>query len=216
MSIPYPTAKKACTAVEFTLIDLSKPANLANLRPAVLKTKIAQARKYADKWRDLVRKQQAAKDGKAERSLEKQEWFTEVLTRYETKLAKVTAQEAAAKAPAKKVAPVKKAAPAKKAAPKPAAASRKKAAQKKAAKKKVAAKKATATKAPATKAAATKPPVKTGTRDLLALSREAKGIQKGRITAQVLDKSGLKSRVKGHVSAAGRRNQAARSARKGS
>jgi hypothetical protein len=79
--------------------------------------------------------------------------------------------------------------------------------------KKVAARKA-ASPAPAKKAAAKKPAVKAPPENAAALSRESKGIQKGRVTSQTLDKSGLKSRVKGHVSASGRRNQAARSSPK--
>jgi hypothetical protein len=208
MAIDYKAAKKLCTAAELALLEQSKPTVLTGLSAADLRRMGGQARRYSDKWRELAIKQGAVAGAPVERTQAKHAFFAEAVTRFEAKLAKLVIAQEKAKAVAKK-APAK----AKKAPAKPAQASRKKAAQKKAAKKKVAARKA-ASPAPAKKAAAKKPVVKAPPENAAALSRESKGIQKGRVTSQILDKSGLNSRVKGHVSASGRRNQAARSSRK--
>lgn len=208
MAIDFKAAKKLCTATELALLEQSKPTTLSGLSAADLRRRAGQARRYSDKWRELAIKQRAVVGAPVERSEAKHAFFAEAVNRFETKLSKVTAALEKAKTAAKK-APVKT----KKAPAKPAQASRKKAAQKKAAKKKVAARKA-ASPAPAKKVAAKKAVVKTPPQNAAALSRENKGIQKGRVTSQILDQSGLKSRVKGHVSASGRRNQAARSSRK--
>jgi len=211
MSIDYKKAKSLCTATEYDLLEEAKPGAIALLTDEELKRKRAHARRLADKWREQAIEQGNSTDGSAQRSQEKHGMFQEALKRFETKLAESYAAQAATKAAAQ-AALAKPSV--KKAEAKPAQASRQKAAKKKASKQKVAARKTTnrstaEKEAPAKKAAAKQPP-----ENAAALSRESKGIQKGRTTDQRVEKSGLNTRVKGHVSASGRRNQAARSSRK--
>lgn len=209
MAIDFKLAKKLCSTAELKLLALTKPVPMAALSAAELRRKSILARRHADKWRELVIKQSGGDAEQAQHSQDKHRMFAEALGRFNGKLDKVLKAEQVKARPVAGKAPVN----VKKAPAKPAAASRKKAAQKKAAKKKVAARKA-ATPAPARKPAAKKAVVKAPPQNAAALSRENKGIAKGRVTGQILDQSGHNSRVKGHVSASGKRNQAARSSRK--
>jgi len=197
MKIDYNRAKSICTEKEFAVILAAKPPSLANMQPAVMRKLATQARRYGDKWLQQSRRQGNSSTGAGARSFEKHELFKELLERVEAKLAKVAPPVAKA-APAKKVAPAKKA-PAKKG---PA----KKAAVKKAApKKKVAAEKVSTP-------IVTKKALSPRARNEMSLASQAR--QKSLLTSKRIASSGLTSRVKGHVSAAGRRNQAARSSRK--
>jgi len=173
MQINYTKAKSICTDAEFKLLGFAKPRELAALKPGELKKFVPQARKYSDKWLAQSRKQGNPTTGAAARSFEKHELFKEALTRFEAKLALLTAPPA----------PVKNA-PAKKAVAK-----------------KAVAKKATAKKA-----------VSANARGAMSLAKQAK--QRSIGTGLRMAASGKNSRVRGHVSAQGRRNQAARSARK--
>lgn len=208
MKINYPKAKTLCTDAEFRILTATKPRELATLAPAALRKLSTQARKYSDKWLQQSRKHGNSSTGAAQRSFEKHEYFKEALERIEAKLAKTATPAAAKKAPVKKAAAKK--ASAKKAAAKKAPAKKvpakktpaKKAAKKAASKK---AKKAVAKKA-AKKAASSR------ARSAMSLATQAK--QRSIGTGLRMAASGKNSRVRGHVSAQGRRNQAARSARK--
>jgi hypothetical protein len=203
MKIDYKQAKTLCTAAEFSLLEDTKPKSLTTFTAAELKRKAAQARKYSDKWREQARSQGQSTDGRGARSQDKHELFQEALERFEARLSRVVAAVPVKKAAAKKV--VAKKAPAQKTP------------SKKAAEKKVAARKAAAVVAPAKKAAKKaarkaggKFTGKSGAPDSLAKQAKQKAIG----TKRRIEASGLNTRVRGHVSASGRRNQAARSARK--
>jgi hypothetical protein len=202
MQINYQHAKALCTASEFSLLEETKPKNLTGLTEGELKRKAAQARKLSDKWRDQARSKGHSTDGSAARSQQKHELFQEALVRFEARLQRVSSSTGAAKKATTKQAVAKKA-PAKKV-------SAKKAPAKKAPAKKASAKKAPAKKAPAKKASATKAARRGAPPNPLA----AQANQKGITTQRRMETSGLTSRIRGHVSARGRRSQAARSARK--
>ena len=204
MKMNYQKARTLCTDAEFKLLTATKPRELAALVPAALRKLSSQARKYSDKWLQQSRKQGNSTTGAAARSFEKHEMFKEALERIDAKLAKAETTTPAKKAPVKKTAA-------------------KKAAAKKAPAKKTATKKAAATKVPARKIAskkakkavakkAAKKAVSTRARDAMSLANQAK--QRSIGTGMRMAASGKNSRVRGHVSAQGRRNQAARSARK--
>jgi len=203
MQINYQQAKTLCTDAEFQILASVKPQALAAMKPAELRSLASKARKYSDKWLAQSRKQGNSTDGAGARSFTKHELFKEAVTRIEAKLEKATLAKPAAKKVVTKSAPAKKAAkkaavakkPAKKAAP---IAPAKKAASKK------------AVKAAAKKVA--KKAVSSRARDAMSLANQAK--QKSIGTGLRMATSGKNSRVRGHVSAQGRRNQAARSARK--
>jgi hypothetical protein len=213
MQINYQQAKSLCTDAEFRLLSETKPGPLSRLTLGELRKFIPQARKYSDKWLQQSRKQGNSTDGAGARSLQKHEMFKEALARLEGKMAKLDGAAPAKKAVAKKA--VAKKASAKKVVTKKAVA--KKVVAKKAAKK-TGAKKAAASnvvskaakKAAAKKAVARK--VSGNVRSAMSLAKQAK--QKSIGTSLRIAASGKGSRVRGHVSAQGRRNQAARSARK--
>jgi len=199
MQINYQKAKTLCTDAELQILTSAKPRALAAMKLGELRALAPKARKYSDKWLAQSRKQGNSTDGAGARSLAKHEMFKEALTRIEAKLEQATLAKPAANNAVTKATPAKK--PAKKdAAPKKVAetapannADSKKAV--KAAAKKVA-KKAVSSRA----------------RGEMSLARQAK--QKSIGTGLRMATSGKNSRVRGHVSAQGRRNQAARSARK--
>lgn len=199
MTIDYPRAKKLCTETEFKLLSSVKPGPLSRMEAAALRKLSGQLRKHSDKWLQQSRRQGNSSTGAAANSQVKHEMFKEALTRVEAKLLKSAV-------PAKQTvkAAVKKAAP-KNAAPK-------KAPAKKAAPKKVPAKKAAAKKKPSASLVGKKAP---SARDRGAMTLAAQAKQKGRITSKRIASSGFTTRMRGHVSASGRRNQAARSARRG-
>lgn len=117
MTIPYPQAKRFCTATEFQLLEAVRTEKLQGLKAAALKSKIARTRGFLDKWRDLgIQQARKAKTSAApERTAQKVAWFGEVLRRLEAQLGKLDkAAELAAKQKALKV---KKAARPKKAIP---------------------------------------------------------------------------------------------------
>jgi hypothetical protein len=99
MNIPFPQAKKICTATEFQLLQTVRSAAIKDLKAPALKAKIARTRGFLGKWRDLGISQ-ARKSGKAtapERTQQKVVWFGEALRRLEdqlTKLEKAAAAEA--------------------------------------------------------------------------------------------------------------------------
>jgi hypothetical protein len=187
MKIDYTKAQVLCTATEFSLLTESKPAALAGMDAATLGKKVSQARRFSDKWRQQSRNQGSSKDGSAARSLEKHELFKETLARFEARLAKVSA-----------VTPVKKTDAVRTVA--------KKAATKKASGK--VAKKAVkkSTKIPVLAKRSRKAPSPMG------LASQAR--QKSIGTDLRISASGQNSRIRGHVGASGRRNQAALSSRK--
>ncbi len=195
MQINYQKAKTLCTDAEFKILSSVKPTELAAMKLGELRALAPKARKYSDKWLAQSRKQGNSTDGAGARSFAKHELFKEALARVETRLDKLTVVKPVAKKNAKKTA--KKTA--KKAVKKVA---------KKTAKKAVASKKAVkaAVKKVAKKAASSR------ARSAMSLANQAKNKSIG--TGLRMAASGKNSRVRGHVSAQGRRNQAARSARK--
>lgn len=105
MTIPYPQAKRLCTATEFQLLEAARTEKLSSFKAAVLKTKIVRTRGFLSKWRDLGRQQaRQAKTGKTpERTAQKTIWFTEALRRFEAQLGKLEkAAESAARQAAQK------------------------------------------------------------------------------------------------------------------
>lgn len=173
MTIPYPKAQRVCTATEFQLLTLSRPAELKKFKAAGLKTKIARTRGFLDKWRALgISQARKSKAGETpERTAQKREWFEEALRRFEGQLAKL--EKAAAAPENKPSAPTRKPTGAKSApGGKP-----------------VGGAKGNPMKSPS--AVATR----------------------GKVKDIRIAKTGLQSRVRGHVSASGRRNQAKRNLR---
>ncbi|MEX1049661.1 MAG: hypothetical protein WED15_09040 [Akkermansiaceae bacterium] len=195
MNINYQNARMLCSATELSLLEDTKPKTLTGFTDAELKRKVAQARKYSDKWRQQAISQGQSSKGGGDRSQQKHELFKEALGRFEGRLTRTAAS--AKKAPAaKKV--TKKVAPVKAAAKKAATKAAKKAAKKVPAKK--------AVKAPSPPEA-----VRKGG-PIIPLGRKAE--QKAIGTDMRMATSGITSRIRGHVSARGRRDQAARSSRK--
>lgn len=96
MSISIARAKTLCTATELALVKASGPREIGALSAAQLRQKVSRARDLRDKWRDQAErqrrtsqaKQQARQTDENARSTEKAELFAEVLTRFETRLAK--------------------------------------------------------------------------------------------------------------------------------
>jgi hypothetical protein len=185
MKIDYQNARQLCNAAELSLLEDTKPKSLTKFSEAELKRKISQARKYSDKWRDQAQAQGNSTDGSGARSMQKHELFKEALNRFEARLSRTTV--AAKKVPAKAV--------------------QKKAAQKKAAKK-------VSTKKTARKSGKASSPPKAERKGgpIIPLGRKAKQMAIG--TESRMATSGLTTRIRGHVSARGRRDQAARSSRK--
>ncbi len=111
-NITLSQAKKLCTANELALVEASRKDAIQDLATKELKAKIGRARKLRDKWRDQATTQrraaQQAKAGRgvsaSERSEQKQELFSQVLERFEKRLAKVDgAPPTAKKSSARKV-----------------------------------------------------------------------------------------------------------------
>ena len=199
MQIDYKQARILCTDNELSLLNDSKPLNVAKFNPAELKKKVTQARKHADKWRQLAIKQGSPTNDSAAKSEAKHGFFKEALVRFESRLSKVTVVNPV----------VKKAVVVKKAAKKAAKKVTKKETAKKAAVFGKVAKKKVAGKAAARKPGLAKP---SRARSEMTLVNQAK--KKAIGTDLRISKSGIDSRIRGHVSASGRRNQAARSSRK--
>ncbi len=175
MTIPYPQAKRLCTASEYQLLEAARPENLNRLKAAALKAKIARTRTFLGKWRDLgISQSRRAKAGATpERTAQKAAWFAEAIRRFEAQGAKLEkAAETAARQAAQK---------AKKAArPKP----------------------------------ATPAPTKRGSRAKgNPLKSPGAVATQGKVRKIRIAQSGQKGRLRGHVLAAGRRNQAKRNAR---
>ena len=113
MAISATRVKALCNANELRLVRLSVRTELVKLSPTQLKQKVARARALRDKWNDQARTQRRATqtaqrarqtDDNA-RSAEKAEIFGEVLTRFETQLAKVEAKGVPTGSAKKKLAP---------------------------------------------------------------------------------------------------------------
>ncbi|MFU8892482.1 MAG: hypothetical protein ACNA8L_02535 [Luteolibacter sp.] len=202
MQINYQKAKVLCTEAEIKILNMVKPRELVAMKLGELRALAPKARKYSDKWLAQSRKQGNSTDGAGARSFAKHELFKEAVARIDARLGKLALEKPATKQVVKKAGPAKKIAPAKK----PAAA--KKAPAAKPVAKKAASKKAV--KSAAKKVA--KKVVSSRARSAMSLATQAK--QKSIGTGLRMATSGKNSRVRGHVSAQGRRNQAARSARK--
>ncbi len=189
MTIDYTQVKRILTASEFSLVESARPTSIAAMKSSTLKTKINQARKQADKWTGQSISQNRAsgkgpKDGN-ERTERKAEVFKEVLARFEKQLAKAEAAEA------KQAAQKKASKPAKKSS-KP------------------------APKSKQARVDAAKTPLKKGAPDpdsAKVPDRAALSGGKARVQNTRVQQSGLNTRTLGHVSARGRRAQAARNAR---
>lgn len=217
MAINMSKVRSLCSKSEKELFDSSSAKRIKELTPARLKMKVARSKKLRDKYRDLADKQQREMRGKPapnqrakaksnEATRTKQQLFQELMERFEQALA--SAESAAATKPAsggkvsKKVAKAtSKKAPVKKTAKK---STRKKVVSKKIRAKKAATKKAATRKAVAKKAAQSKATSK----KMLSKKASSKRMQ-GRL------RDGGATKIQGHVSSRGRRNQAKRDARGG-
>jgi hypothetical protein len=233
MAIPAAKLKGILTADEAALVKASRGPGLAKLSAAELKKHAALARKQYDKWLSLSREQSRAKSKKvgfgesAANTKLKKEAFADALQAFESQLA----QSGGAAAPKKKVVTKKKRNAGHRATrsevrqgikeiklelKEPARKAAKKKAAKRVTAKKVAAKPAEQVAAPkkvkkATKKSAPKsPPV----------GNPGLGFDKGKARSAKtaakqsrLDRSGVTSRVRGHVSARGKRAQGRRDSR---
>ena len=237
------TARVICTATELKLIESSHGLSLEKLDAARLKKKVTLARELRDKWRDVFEKQrrevqQAQKarvSDKNQRSEEKSGLFSNALARFEEQLAKLEAAPATPvkKSSAARATPIKakrvrghratrahtkkqlkemdvspgRPKPPTAAAPAPVAATP--------ASPTVKTVKRAASKLPVKKVVSKKAPKGT-------LSAKSKGVKSrsASSSAQAAAKktrikvSGKDSRVRGHVSAAGKRSQARRDGKK--
>jgi hypothetical protein len=191
MTIDYKKASQICNANEFLLVQSSRPNHLAGLDLPEVKRRTGRVRTLADKWRERVIEQERSASGKlkpgvGERTVAKRDLFDEVLRRFGARLKKLEQGESApTKASAS--APSKSKASAK--TPKtPKAPAKGK-------------KPSTAKKAVPAPEASTAP------------GRNARSKSRARITEHRVTQSGLNSRIRGHVSASGKRNQARRNKR---
>lgn len=236
-TIDLSQASVLCTPSELRVVKTASEQALAGHSAASMKKHIAQARKLRDKWRDLATRQrrevQKAQGSRgtnsAARSKQKADLFGRVLARLEGQLAKQAELQAAASAPAsssaekkptaKKKTPKKKVAnePASKKSPSPTVAQSKPSAggggKKKAAKKAVKTETARKQSASPSGAATTGVQRKKSGSSLLGsnLQKSAETAEKrGRLKA-----SGLVTRIRGHVSARGKRAQGRRDSRGG-
>lgn len=102
--IPYPAARRLCTASEFQLLEIVRAKPLQDATNAALKSKLARARKLLGKWRALATGQARQKGQTPEGTARKVEWFDEAVTRIDAELAK--REKLAAAAAARKAAPL--------------------------------------------------------------------------------------------------------------
>lgn len=223
MAIPLSKAKQVCTTSEFALVRASRKPDLNKLSPEQSKNLAGRARKAFDKWQDMERGQ--ARAGSAgERTRLKTDLFREALDRFEEKAATSSGTAKRAGAQSKKVRAVghrKARAAVRKelAGASKVWGARARATGGKGAVRKPAAKKAKSGRA-ATASAAQKhrPPLKWS--NLLSggkftASPDKQRAVRTRAKKARLAESGLTSRVRGQISASGKRNQARRD-RKGS
>jgi len=132
MSVNVNQARALCTTTEFALYEASRPENVKQHSPAMLKSKIRRARAVRDKYQDLYKRQRLstrARTGSKKgnfpernaRTEQKAKLFAEVLERLQKQDDRLSAAaakaEAKAKARSKAQASAKAKAPAKKKAP---------------------------------------------------------------------------------------------------
>jgi hypothetical protein len=184
MKINYKQASQLCNANEFRLIEQSRPNNLAPLNLREAKRREEQARNQFDKWRELSIKQDR-KGGKADQAQER--------TRAKRDLFREVLNRFEARR--------------KKLESAESAGNRKKAAAKKP---DVKAQKRPFSAKPASVSPAKGAPLAS---DSTAPGRTQRSRSRRRITEQRIAQSGLTTRVRGHVSARGRRAQARRNVR---
>lgn len=232
MAVPAAKIKEICTAEEAKLVRASRKPELEKLSAAELKKHAAVARKLYDKWLALGREQSRAKSKKvgfgespANTKL-KTEAFGDALKAFEGQLAK----QPGTAAPKKKAVTKKKRnaghrsdrfdvrmelREVKESLKEPARKAAKKKAVKKAAAKKAATKKAAEpvlAEAPVKKKAVKKKAPKTAPVGNPGLNFDKGKARQARTAAKQsrLDRSGVNSRVRGHVSARGKRSQGRR------
>jgi hypothetical protein len=187
MKIDYKKASKLCSADEFRLVEQSRPNNVAQLNLRDAKRRVEQARKQFDKWRQLSITQDRHQRGKP--SDQAQERTQAKRDLFREVLNRFEARQ-------KKIEAIE------------AGKERRKSAAKKPA--------AGAQKPPfAAKPAKASPAKGKGSRTSgsTAPGRAQLAKGKGRVTKHKITQSGLTTRVKGHVSARGRRAQARRNVR---
>ena len=221
-------ARELCSASELRLVAAGAPKEIGKLDEAQLKRHVVLARKLRDKWRDQATRQtrgvqratQARVTDDNARSREKAALFADLLARFEARLAKVAASAKATKKTccAKKTkcecAEAAPSAAASRAARVPAAkktakSTKKNAARKAAKKRKVAQEKRATRAADKAALAATLPAGDAAVAPARAKQRSAATAAKG----QRLKQSGIHTRVRGHVSARGKRSQSRRDSR---
>lgn len=225
MPISAQKARALLTKSEYALFRDSLPSNIGALTPAVLKRDVARARTLRDKYRKLAERQRREAKGSAKprgkRRSEgaantqlKAQLFSEALERFQAGLDPAEKKAASkAKKPAKKRPPGRKTVVKKKAAGQPKAGKVKKATKAKAKSStgKTAIREKAKTVAPAT--AKTKP-----VREKRKQKRPKPRVGKGSFVAELLQKQSRvrrsgSTRIRTHVSARGRRQQARRDSR---
>lgn len=199
MTIDYKKASQLCNANEFLLVQASRPNHLAGLDLPEVVRRVNRVRGLLDKWRDQVIQQErnsgkGSQANRLERTVAKRDLFAEVLRRFESRAMALEKKAAVPKVAATtKPRPV----PSKPAKAKPAA--------------KLAAK-SPAKPVPAPKAVVKKT-VPAPAEPAPVTSRTERSNSRARVTKHRVAQSGLTSRVRGHVSASGKRNQARRNKR---
>ncbi len=186
MTLDYARIRKLCTTQEFALVESVHPSKIKRFTSTQLQSKITQARKQADKWREQAISQKRAADRPVDgagRSAEKQEVFQEVLARLEARLEELTASPATVK----QVPTINRSA-------RPGG--------------RVKSSKAKSPNSAGAAAAKSKGKGKSSVESKVSDPKVA-----GRTSATRAQISGLKNRVRGHVSARGKRTQAKRNAR---
>jgi hypothetical protein len=89
MSLDFKKARQLCTDSEFALVAAARRPAVSTLSPKRLQANVVRSRTLRDKWRGMAKQQKAAASSARPRSLEKAALFAEVLTRFESRLAKI-------------------------------------------------------------------------------------------------------------------------------
>jgi hypothetical protein len=89
MTLDLKKARQLCTDREFALVAAARRPAMSTLTPKRLQANALRSRTLRDKFRVMAKQQKAAASPARPRSLEKAALFDEVLTRYESRLAKL-------------------------------------------------------------------------------------------------------------------------------
>lgn len=105
MAISKPVAQKLCTKLEFALVEASFPPGIKSFTLTKIKTKVASAQKYLDKWKDLQKKQERELSGQQasgkkvplspiEGTKKKIQLFSETIDRFTKQMVQLQASDA--------------------------------------------------------------------------------------------------------------------------